>query len=863
VITVTDGGTTPRPGFLDGIRVLELADELGEYCGKVLGGLGADVVKIEPPGGEVTRQFGPFYEGDHDPDRSLYFWHYNFGKRGAVVDLDIDAGREQFLKLASTADVVIESRPRGYLDSRGLSYETLRAVNPGIIFVRISPFGDSGPWADFHGSDLVHLALGGVAMNCGYDPDPTGHYDTPPVAPQMWQAYHIVGEHASIAVVGALAHRLETGLGQKLSLSVHHVVSANTETDVPDWVYQRRAHYRQTCRHSMPIVRLPALSRTKDGRWLLPYRTYLPPAFGDPFEGTIRLLRRFGMEVDLDEGRYKDPSSRTQAVNMYVGAVTDLLIGRFQYDHDLWREAQAEGLPWAPCRRPEENLREDHWAQRDTFFEVEHPELGKSFTYTGAKWLATPAIPWRRGPRAPLVGEHTEEVLAETRPRPVTLESVAASNGRPVSKRGKPFALSGVRVIDLSWVLASAGSGRFLSAMGAEVIKVEHKNRLDPMRFGVAFSPPGGRAERDQATGPIEVEQSPSVNRSGMYMEINAGKRAISLNLKSDRGKELLTKLIEDADILIEGYSPGTMRRMGFGYERLREINPKLVYVQQSGMGEAGTYGRLRSYGPTAQAITGISEMSGLPEPYAPAGIGYSYLDWFGAYNSALAMLAGLYRQRVTGEGCWIDASQAEVGIFLTGTTILNWSANSERWRRYGNRSPYKVAAPHGIYPAMGEDRWIAIACFTNDHWRALLTTVGREDLATDERFDTLERRVTNQDALDAVIAEACGQWERFALMHALQSSGVPAGVCQTAEDRCDQDPQLAHLDWTVELTQSEIGTWPVKELPVSFSETPPYIGGSLDRHGPSYGEDNDYVFGELLGLTPSEREALAAEGVI
>lgn len=858
-----DVARTTTGGFLDGIRVLEIADELGEYCGKVLAGLGADVVKIEPPGGEVTRQYGPFYQGEYDCDRSLYFWHYNFGKRGAVIDLETDEGRQQLLKLAATADVVIESRPRGYLASRGLSYDAIQRVNPGVIFARISPFGDSGPWADFQGSDLVHLALGGVMANCGYDPDPTGHYDTPPVAPQMWQAYHIAGEHAAIAVVAALDHRVETGLGQELAVAVHHVVSANTETDVPDWVYQRRAHYRQTCRHSMPVVRLPAISRTKDGRWLLPYRTYLPPAFGDPFEGTVRLLERHGVEVDLPEEAYTDPSKRTQAVNLYVGAATDLLIGRFRYDRDLWREAQAEGLPWAPCRRPEENLEEDHWAARQTFVDVEHPELGKSFKYIGAKWLATPDIPWRRGPRAPLLGEHTEEILKETRPQAPSLASVAASNGRPVSRRGKPFALAGVRVIDLSWVLASAGAGRFLSSLGAEVIKVEYKNRLDPMRWGVAFSPPGGRAERDAATGPIEVAESPSVNRSGMYMEINAGKRAVSLNLKSDRGKELLTRLIADADILIEGYSPGTMRRMGFGYERLREINPRLVYVQQSGMGEAGTYGRLRSYGPTAQAITGISEMSGLPEPYAPAGIGYSYLDWFGAYNTALAMLAGLYRRRATGEGCWIDASQAEVGIFLTGTAILDWSANGERWRRYGNRSPYKQAAPHGIYPTTGEDHWIAIACFTDDHWHALLSTIGREDLRSDDRFDTLEKRLSNQDALDTVIADACDRWERFALMYKLQDAGVPAGVSQTAEDRCDHDPQLAHLNWTVDLTQSEIGTWPVKEMPVSFSKTPPYIGGQIDRHGPSYGEDNDYVYGDLLGLTPSEREALAAEGVI
>ena len=154
---------------------------------------------------------------------------------------------------------------------------------------------------------------------------------------------------------------------------------------------------------------------------------------------------------------------------------------------------------------------------------------------------------------------------------------------------GKPFALAGVRIIDLTWMLASAGAGRFFTALGAEVIKVEHTSRLDGMRMGMGNVPPGGRAERDSATKPIVAPPTTNVNRSGSFMEINAGKRSFSLNLKHPRGKELLVELLKDADMVIEGFSPGTMDRMGLGYERLREINPKIVYVQQSGMGQIGT----------------------------------------------------------------------------------------------------------------------------------------------------------------------------------------------------------------------------------------------------------------------------------
>lgn len=160
--------------YLNGIRVLELADETGEYAGRVLAGLGADVVKVEPPEGEATRRIGPFRGDVPAAEESLHFWHYNFGKRSIVVDLDTPDGQETFLRLASQADVVLDARPRGYLAERNLGFERLRSANPRLVHLRISPFGDTGPWADFKGSDLVHLALGGVMMNCGYDADSSG-----------------------------------------------------------------------------------------------------------------------------------------------------------------------------------------------------------------------------------------------------------------------------------------------------------------------------------------------------------------------------------------------------------------------------------------------------------------------------------------------------------------------------------------------------------------------------------------------------------------------------------------------------------------------------------------------------------------
>lgn len=851
-------------GFIEGVRVIEIGNELGEYCGKVLAGLGADVVRVEPPGGEVTRTYGPFYHDSPDPDRSLYFWHYNLGKRSVVIDLDSTEGCDDLIRLVGMSDVVIDSRPRGYLSQRGIDEEVLRAANPGLIWARITPFGDSGPWADYESSDLIQLALGGMMMNCGYDPDPSGFYETPPIAPQMWQSYHMAGEMTAFSIVSALIYQLASGCGQLLSTSVHQVVSQNTETDLPSWALLRTPHHRVTCRHSMPQATSGgSLARTKDGRWMLPYQTYAGRGGADTWRAIVALLKDYGVRGAFEDPKFAEGKPEDVA---YMTMLVHQLIGSLMNDRDVWRKAQDHGLPWAPIRRPEENVEDEHWKVRDAFYEVYHDELDEGIVYTGGKWL-TEGQSWRRGPRPPLIGEHTEQVSKEWAAPAERVRTRVQQRDRVrspviVSKHNKPFALSDVRVIDLSWMLASAGAGRFLAAMGAEVIKVEHESRPDGMRKSARWVPPsGGRAERDRATGPIAPVKAENLDQAGNFMEINAGKLGISLNLKHPAGREILEGLIRSADMIVEGFSPGTMIRMGLGYEDLRKINPSIIYVQQSGLGEQGTYGRVRTYGPTAQAITGISDMSGLPDPFPPAGIGYSYLDWFGAYNMALAMLAALYRRDVTGEGCHIDASQGEAGLYLTGTAILDYTVNGRQWSRYGNRSPYKEAAPHGAYRTEGIDRWIAIAAFTEDHWKALVDVLDLGTAAADERFATLARRVQNQNALDALVDKACQTWDGYVLMEELQRRHVPSGVCQTAEERFERDPQLRHLEWMVELDQSEIGRWPVREHPVKFSETPAYMGGRLDRSGPNYGEDNEYVLTQILRFTKAEIEELRRAG--
>ena len=451
-------------------------------------------------------------------------------------------------------------------------------------------------------------------------------------------------------------------------------------------------------------------------------------------------------------------------------------------------------------------------------------------------------------------------MLAEAARQPsVPAQPRRVENPRRSALHDKPFPLQGIKIFDFAWFLASAGGTRFLAALGAESFKVEWKDNPDTRLAGMA--PVGGRAAREAATGPLPGVKDPDMG--GNFLNKNSGKRGISLNIRHPKGLQIAKDMIRLCDVVAEGFSPGVLQRLGLGYDVLKSIRPDIIYIQQAGMGAHGTYGRMRTVGPVAAAFGGQAEMSGLPEPAMPVSWGYSYLDWMGAYGYALALLGAIYHRERTGEGQWIDASQCESGIFLTGASILDWDANGRVFRRFGNRSPYKPAAPHGAYRCQGKDRWIAIACFTDAEWQALARVAGHGEWLDDRRFATLESRLQFQDALDAAVEAWTLTQDRHDCMMKLQQAGVPAGVCQNAEDRVDSDPQLRHLKWLTEVTGTKVGTWPVYELPMKLSKTPAYIGGPIDRGAPCYGEDNMWVLTEMLGRTPSEVERLAEEGVI
>ncbi|MBI4496490.1 MAG: CoA transferase [Chloroflexi bacterium] len=390
-------------------------------------------------------------------------------------------------------------------------------------------------------------------------------------------------------------------------------------------------------------------------------------------------------------------------------------------------------------------------------------------------------------------------------------------------------ALDGVKVAEFAWGMAGPGSTRSLAAHGAEVIRVETG----------AFRFMGGLSEaRGEGT-------------SGNY----PNKRCLSLNLKDPRGMEVARRLIAWADIMTESFSPGTIARMGLGYDEVRKIKPDIIMMSVSIQGQTGPYGRHPGFGVLASAITGLTHVTGWPdrEPASPGAYSDSTTPRFGA----AILLAALAWRRRTGRGLYIDLTQLESVLHLYAPPLLQYLVNGEETQRAGNAHP--SAAPHGVYRCRGDERWCAITVFTDQQWAALCQTVGDPALREDSRFATLRGRKDHEAALNAAIERwTCTQTPEE-VMAQLQAVGVPAGIVATVADiACD--PQLQFRQNFVDLPLPDGGVSRFNRgESFILSETPVV----MSRPSPTLGQDNEYVCTQILGYSAQEYRDLVATDVL
>ena len=409
-----------------------------------------------------------------------------------------------------------------------------------------------------------------------------------------------------------------------------------------------------------------------------------------------------------------------------------------------------------------------------------------------------------------------------------------------MAQDGRPRPLAGVRVVDFTWIVAGPQATRIVADLGADVIRVENEAHLDSLRSSVLVD-----------------DASPSVNQSGMFNNFNRNKRGITANLHHPRARALVERLISQADAVAENFSPGAFERMGFGWERLRELNPRIIYLSLSGYGHSGRDSSYVTWGPTAQAVSGLSYISGLPDQ-PPAGWGYSYLDHSAGYYGAIALLLALRRRNRVQGAQRLDLSQVETGMVMSGVSMLDAQLNGRESQRIGNRSRHPALAPHGAYRCSGDDRWIAIAIEREEQWLALCDELGAPALPADARFASLEARLAAQDELDAAIEARTRQREPRELMYALQARGVPAGLAQTTQDKMERDPQLAARGFYRRAPTAEVGEHHFEGLPFGFRQ----LGWDVRRGAPALGEHIDELLTEL-GCTPEEIATLRAEAAV
>ncbi len=410
------------PGPFTGLRVLEIADEKAAFCGKLLAANGAEVIKIEPPTGDPSRRIGPFMHDQPDPERSLHFWQYNNDKQGITLDLTLPEGQEVFRRLVQSADVLLDATPIDFLATHRLDYAHLQPLRPELIMVSVTPFGQTGPDRMLKTSDLLHLALGGQMSICGYDPDDDGHYDTPPIAPQMWHAYHITSHYAFMGIAAALFERLTSAEGQYIDLAIHDCCAFVTEMSVPYYLHTQHVLQRVTNRHAYLYPSLPASFPSRDGKHVW--------AGVAPRPAELRKIRAFLAEMGaaddlLADPRFEDEESLlTYETRAMVVESVAAVIAEHTAD-EVYRAAQQHDLAWGAVRLPEDNLADPHMQDRGSFVWLTHPDEPdlSPLPYAAAPWIA-PASPWRVRKPAPRLGQDNAAVYSALGVTPTELDTL-------------------------------------------------------------------------------------------------------------------------------------------------------------------------------------------------------------------------------------------------------------------------------------------------------------------------------------------------------------------------------------------------------------------------------------------------------
>ncbi|MEX2626344.1 MAG: CoA transferase [Ilumatobacteraceae bacterium] len=787
----------PRP--LTGVRVVDTADERGALCARILADLGADVVKVERPGGAPSRTLPPLA-----PDgQSLSFALRNVNKRSTTIDLATDDGRARFDRLLAGADIWVDGHRPTELEALGLDLDQVARRHPRLVVTAISDFGRTGPYRDFVATDDVMVAMGGMLARSGV-------VGRPPLLPPGSLAYDVSSTSAAFFTLAALWQRARTGSGQVLDVSVMQAIAQITDWSMPNYsqIEGTGGIYGQVRSGSGPVyplypcadgyVRLIVLSPRQ---WHA-IRAWLgePEELQD--EHWDSLLARMSIQADL-----LDP--------LYVELFADYTAA------ELADEAQRRGVVMTPVLKPAEVPSIAHFVERGTFGDLEAAEGVVGRLATGFFELDGERAGYVH--RSPSPGEHGD-VDAEW-------DAVAPASTGSSAGRSHPF--EGLKVLDLGHGGVGVETGRLFAEYGADVIKVETHTYPDFIR---------------QVSGGMMSPSFASSSRS---------KRSLGVNAKTEGGLEVLKRLAAWADVLIENTSTGTMDDMGIPWDVLHDANPRLVMASSQLMGSRGPWKDWLGYGPSTRPAGGMTYLWNFDDGGMPPGSGAIHPDHLVGRMLAVGALAALLgRERQGLDGVHVEVAQVETLINILGDLFLKESLVPGSVGPLGNRS--ERGAPWGVYPCAGDERWCVITIRHDDDWRALCATLGEPDWAMAPGLDSVDGRRAAHDELDEQLAAWTAQRSDREVMATLQAAGVPAGIMCYPSDLAEDEHSVARR-FPVPIVQPPIGQLLLEGALFESTGMPePHVAPA-----PMLGEHTREICRDLLGMSDAEIDELVAAGAL
>ena len=756
---------------LHGLRVIDLTDDSGRFATRLLTEMGADVVRVTASGSPGH----PMSDARAARRGGVLDWWYDGGKQRAVLDLDTEVDRNRYRQLAALADLIVETERPDRLNGLGIDHAQLRAsmraANPRLCQVSITPFGRTGPWRHWLTSDLVSAALGGSLSVTGLPERPLN----------IWgrQVFNYVGFMAVQCGLAAVLAARTDGQGRHVDVSIHETLSGSIEHPLMQWLFD-------------DVLPLPKLAERQGAlHWLRAYDlaqcrsgyTMITPT------PDSAILINWLIENGVEEATAWRDMETTDAVDHIDDIMAAVRKWVRRYDAaDLWWEAQRRHVAFGGVLDVPSVADIPQFAHREFFADA---------TADGAS-VRQPARLVRFSdaptplPRPPVSDDAALEEILSTWQR---------EEPAPPSARMKQRPLEGVRIADFTWVLAGPFATRMLGDLGADVIRIQNE------------------------------ERSTLVNRPDhpYYFVWNRSKRSATLNMKHPEALATVRKLIENCDVLMENYSAGVLDSWGLDWETVHAWNPRLVYVTMSGCGHDGPWEHVISYAPTIHALCGVTHLTNFPDR-GDVGPGYSLNDHLAGFAAAATTLAALYARERSGRGQKIDMAQLEVGSYVIGPALIDHFANGRNAEPLGNVDGLHDHVPNEVYRCT--DGFLAISVTNSQQWQSLVDTLDDDRLA-DPAWRDEAVRAGHRREIDAAVAGWTAERDAVQAMTLLQEAGVPAGKVQHIEELTEADPQHRARDFWRRATHDFFGErltdtfpalWEGERLPVERL-APTYLG--------------------------------------